>query len=162
MKADTLTAICAVLIALGSLAVSYVQVRATREHNMKSVRPILEIRASRAFDGPEIGIKVTNHGLGPALITMTYVWVDGKMLGQWNLDVLRYVLAEMPKRPSARTLFKGQLVASGEVCYILFIKDRIQNEYDWFWNFVYDRFDIEIHYESIYGGEDYVARRVER
>jgi hypothetical protein len=162
MTANTVTAICAILIALGSLAVSYAQTHATREHNKKSVRPILEIRASKAFSGPEVGIKVTNHGLGPAVITTTFAWVDGNPLGQWDLDALKYVIEGMPKRPSARTLFRGQILAAGETSFLLFMKDYTEGEHHWFWNFVFARFDIEIHYESIYGNEDYVARRVER
>ncbi|MFC9846126.1 hypothetical protein ACFWFF_22640 [Streptomyces sp. NPDC060223] len=44
MNSDTVTAIAATAIALGSLWISYSQTKATRLHNRQSVRPLLQIQ----------------------------------------------------------------------------------------------------------------------
>ena len=43
MGADTIIAACATVIALVSVAVSVTEGRAARDHNRRSVRPILQI-----------------------------------------------------------------------------------------------------------------------
>ncbi len=43
MNPNTVTAICAILIAVASLGVSIFQARAMRQHNRQSVRPVLQL-----------------------------------------------------------------------------------------------------------------------
>jgi hypothetical protein len=54
---------CAAVIALLSLVVTIVQVRATRTHNRKSVRPVLQI-GDTFHRGEQAGLLLSNVGLG--------------------------------------------------------------------------------------------------
>src|ERR1700730_18400738 len=67
MDASTVTAICSVVIAVASLAVSAYVARATRKHNRLSVRPLLGLTTACSA-GATAGLRLTNSGLGPARI----------------------------------------------------------------------------------------------
>ncbi|WP_242705203.1 MULTISPECIES: hypothetical protein [Streptomyces] len=95
MKAETVTAICAVVIAVASLVVSVYQTRAMRQHNRHSVRPILQLHQGWPAGG-RAGIRLINSGLGPAIIVDGTLTVDGEVVGSWNapsVDRLRERLA---------------------------------------------------------------------
>lgn len=84
MRAETVIAVAAAVIALGSLWVSRDQTRAVREHNRRSVRPILEIRRVRDREAGRTGYRLVNAGLGPAVVTDTVVHWDGERVGAWK------------------------------------------------------------------------------
>lgn len=63
MEPGTFVAMCAAVIALLSLVVTIVQVRATRTHNRKSVRPVLQI-GDTFHRGEQAGLLLSNVGLG--------------------------------------------------------------------------------------------------
>lgn len=79
MSAETVIAVAATVIALGSLWVSWAQTRAARLHNRQSVRPLLRIRRIRQDD--MVGLKLVNAGLGPAVVTRSVVRLDGAAAG---------------------------------------------------------------------------------
>lgn len=85
MSAETVIAVAATVIALGSLWVSWAQTRAARLHNRQSVRPLLRIRRIRQDD--MVGLKLVNAGLGPAVVTRSVVRLDGAAAGEWNREV---------------------------------------------------------------------------
>jgi hypothetical protein len=62
VEPGTFVAMCAAVIALLSLVVTIVQVRATRTHNRKSVRPVLQI-GDTFHRGEQAGL-LSNVGLG--------------------------------------------------------------------------------------------------
>lgn len=55
MDAETVVAVCAVVIAVASLAVSFYEARAARQHNRHSVRPLLQLHRGRDPRGPREG-----------------------------------------------------------------------------------------------------------
>ena len=65
MDANTVIAICSVVIAVASLAVSAYVAWATRKHNRLSVQPVLGFRTTYSADGKS-GLLLINSGLGPA------------------------------------------------------------------------------------------------
>lgn len=75
MNAETVTAICAVVIAIASLVVSVYQTHAIRQHNHHSVRPVLQLQGGWPTGG-KAGIRLINSGLGPAVIVESTLTVD--------------------------------------------------------------------------------------
>jgi hypothetical protein len=73
-----ITAIGTVVIALAALALSLWQFRASRTHNKLSVRPLLVFDASYDPTVRGFGLRVSNKGVGPAVILEFRILVDGK------------------------------------------------------------------------------------
>lgn len=157
MSADTLMAGSATVIALGSLWVSVVQSRSTIRHNRESVRPLVQLRQVRSARDHRAGLLAVNAGIGPALVTRTEVYLDGTHLGQWNLTTFRHVFADSPQEPSISALFTGSVLPSGHTTYLLRLDPYDDTADSWFWDVVANRLRIEIHYESLYGGENFHA-----
>ncbi|CAL9456365.1 hypothetical protein OEB94_23555 [Streptomyces sp. ICN988] len=155
MNAETVIAVAATVIALGSLWVSWAQTRATRLHNRQSVRPLLQIRRIRQDDG--VGLKLVNAGLGPAVVTRTVVRLDGAAAGEWNREVKGAIFAP-GLRPKTYSLRAGSVVLAGQETFLVLLDrsgstgpDRLQE----FWHLIDRRLVIEIEYESLYGGEGF-------
>ncbi|WKX74581.1 hypothetical protein [Streptomyces sp. XD-27] len=102
MNAETVTAICAVVIAVASLVVSVYQTHAMRQHNRHSVRPILQLHRGWPVGG-RAGLRLTNSGLGPAIVVDSTLTVDGEVIGAWNARGVDHVRERLPVRPSAVT-----------------------------------------------------------
>ncbi|MGP2436846.1 hypothetical protein [Streptomyces sp. JW3] len=152
MSAETVIAVAATVIALGSLWVSWAQTRATRLHNRQSVRPLLRIRRIRQDD--LVGLKLVNAGLGPAVVTRSVVFLDGVPAGEWNREV-KAVLFTPGRWPRTYSLRAGSVVLAGQEVFLVRLDgpgpDRLQE----FWSLIDRRLVIEVEYESLYGGEGF-------
>ena len=157
MNSDTVTAISATTIALGSLWVSISQTRATRVHNRQSVRPLLEMRRIKGYEDHNAGLQVINAGLGPALVTNTVVRLDGEDIGPWNRPTQHRVKASLPVWPLTYSLRPGAALLAGQSVFLIHLEQFRDDEHDWFWDLIAQRLVIEIHYESLYGGENFKA-----
>ncbi|SEG23984.1 hypothetical protein SAMN04489712_10438 [Thermomonospora echinospora] len=157
MDANTVTAVCAVVIALGSLAVSVTETRMTRQHNRHSVRPILQLRRTKLLNDVPAGLRVVNCGLGPAIITKTLVRLDGNPVGGWNLPTYRQVTDGFPIQPRVTTLTDGAALPVGHEAFLLRLDDFEDERHSWFWELITVRLQVEIHYQSLYGGKTFVA-----
>lgn len=155
MNADTVTAASATVIALGSLWVSYVQTRATRLHNRQSVRPLLVMRRIAGWEDHKAGLQVINAGLGPAIVTNTVVRLDGEEIGHWHHHTQLRVAESMPVKPKVYSLRPGAVVVAGQTTFLLHLEEFSEDEHGWFWDLVTRRLVIEIHYDSLYGGENF-------
>lgn len=156
MDADTMTAASAVAIAIGALVVSVVQTRAIMLHNRQSVRPILQIRRNRKYDSPGAGLRIINSGPGPAVITKTIVMFDGQVVGPWDRESVRSITDGMPHKPQLNSL-DGAVLGPGYDGYLLRLDSYEREEHGWFWELISERLQLTVHYESLYGGEDYVV-----
>jgi hypothetical protein len=76
MHANTVIAICSVVIAVASLALSAYVAWATRKHNRLLVKPLLGFTTTFRAGGIA-GLRLTNSGLGPAMIIRTMLTYDG-------------------------------------------------------------------------------------
>src|SRR5512146_1058775 len=83
MDANTVIAICSVIIAVASLGVSAYVAWATRKHNRLSVRPLLGFTTTFPV-GATAGLRLSNSGLGPARITNSQLTYKGKLLGEFS------------------------------------------------------------------------------
>jgi hypothetical protein len=154
MSAETVVAICAVVIALASLGVSVWQAHVTRQHNRHSVRPVLQLHRG-VHEGARSGIKLVNVGLGPAVVVSTRVTLDGEVVGSWDKTSADVVRTGLPAHLNAVTFGQVEVLAPGYDEYLLslptydpLVHAPIEDIFSW-------RLGIAINYESLYGGEDF-------
>ena len=157
MNASIVVAICATVIAVLSVAVSVDEARATRRHNRITVRPFLELRVGLP-QGGKAGLQLINAGLGPAAITRTVVSLDGQSLGEYGEESVNVLRSKLSVRPSAVT-FRKTLLAADYDQFLLNIEPFDRAEHAEFADLLRHRLGLEIHYESLYGGEDYKTKR---
>ena len=157
MDASVVVAICATVIAVVSLAVSVYEARATRRHNRISVRPFLELRVGLS-QGRRAGLQLINAGLGPAAITRTVLTLDGEPLGEFSEASVNVLRSKLSVRPAAVT-FRRTILAADYDQFLLSIDSFDRTEHAEFADLVRHRLGMEIHYESLYGGEGYKAER---
>ncbi|MET8132250.1 MULTISPECIES: hypothetical protein [unclassified Streptomyces] len=103
-------------------------------------------------------LEVINAGIGPAIVTKTLVVLDGEAIGPWDLQTYRRVAQPLPFHPKVMTLVEGTALVPGQKSYLLHIDECNGDEPRWFWELISQRMLIEIHYESLYGGEDFIVR----
>ncbi|WP_084000922.1 hypothetical protein [Actinomadura kijaniata] len=152
MDANTTIAICATGIALISLVTSIFEARAVRQHNRNAVRPLLELWVYR--NDSQAGIKIVNRGLGPAIITNTALTLDGDPVGAWEIANLRDLRNSLPARPRIMTFEGPRALPTGFEGPLFALTDFDRHEHNWFWELIH-RMDLEIYYESLYGGENF-------
>lgn len=150
MDADTVTAVCATAIATASFAVSVQQGRTTRKHNRHSLLPVLQIKNERRIGGTT-GMSLHNHGLGPAFVTHSRVWLDRIHIGQWEwraMDLLRNALRE-PVRVTEINR-KPWILPAGSSQYLLSVDDYSDRQHGDMWDLIVNRLAVEITYQSVY------------
>ena len=160
MDASVVVAICATVIAVVSLAVSVYEARATRRHNRISVRPFLELRVGLS-QGRMAGLQLINAGLGPAAITRTVLTLDGEPLGEFSEASVNVLRGKLSVRPAAVT-FRRTILAADYDQFLLSVDPFDRTEHAEFADLLRHRLGMEIHYESLYGGEGYKAERKPR
>ncbi|MFF9768342.1 hypothetical protein ACF1GT_17315 [Streptomyces sp. NPDC014636] len=156
MNAETVTAVCAVVIAVASLVVSVYQTHAMRQHNRHSVRPILQLHRGWP-PGGRAGIRLINSGLGPAVIVDSMLTVDGEVLGAWNARSVDRVRDRLAVRPSAVTFNQGEVIATDYEQYVLSVASYDPQHHAEVEDLINRRLTLIIRYESLYGGENYTA-----
>ena len=152
MDANTVIAVCATVIAVAALGVSVYEARATRTYNRHSVRPILEL-TTIFHVGDTAGLRLTNFGLGPAAIIGSSLTFDGKQLGEFSEANVNEVRDTLSIRPSATTLGGRPFLNTGYGEYLLSVKSYDPQLHGEFYELVRRRLQVEIQYESLYGGE---------
>ena len=157
MNATVVVAICATVIAVLSLAVSVSEARAARQHNRVSVRPFLELRIGLP-QGRKAGLQLINAGLGPAVITSTVLTLDGESLGEFSEASVNVLRGKLSIRPAAVT-FRKTILATGYDQFLLSIESFDRNEHAEFSDLLRHRLGLEIHYDSLYGGEGFKTER---
>ena len=159
MDANTVIAICGVVIAVASLGVSAYVAWATRRHNRLSVRPLLGLTTAFPVGGTA-GLRLTNSGLGPARIIGSQLAVAGVVyedIGEFDrphVDALRDRLAV---RPHAATLGGQPFLDTDYQQFLLSVDPYDPSEHREFRQLIEGRLRLEIQYESIYGGEGFIV-----
>ncbi|MFF0000854.1 hypothetical protein [Streptomyces avermitilis] len=156
MNAETVTAICAVVIAVASLVVSVYQTHAMRQHNRHSVRPVLQLHRGWPTGG-RAGIRLINSGLGPAVIVDSTLTVDDEVIGVWDAPSIDRVRDRLSVHPSAVTFNRGEVIATDYEQYLLSVASYDPQSHAEVEDLINRRLTLKIHYESLYGGENYTA-----
>lgn len=155
LSADTITAIAAIIIALIALGISVWQGYETRRHNRLSVTPKLTYDYSLSSAYPEVAIKLSNNGIGPAIIKDFALHVDGIRIEDIGYGGWKSVGNKLNTfQPWVRSAFlnKEDVMRVGET-KMLFSVDRknINRERKEIILKAFSRLKISIEYESIYG-----------
>jgi len=156
VDANTVIAICGVVIAVASLGVSAYVAWAARKHNRLSVRPLLGLTTAFPVGGTA-GLRLTNSGLGPARIIGSQLTVADEDIGEFDrvhVDALRDRLAV---RPHAATLGGHPFLDTGYQQFLLSVDPYDPSEHREFRQLIEGRLRLEIRYESIYGGEGFTV-----
>lgn len=157
MSVDTITAVCAIVIAVASLAVSIIEARAARQHNRYSVKPVLQIIRVKTHEDLRAGLKLRNVGLGPAVIVHTKVTLDGQEVGSWDRDSFDRIVGSNKPMPKFSTLYNNAVIPAGEEEFLIFIDHFKEGQHAWFWDLIAHRLSVEINYDSLYGGENLLS-----
>lgn len=152
MNANTIIAVCAVVIAGASLVVSVSEARATRKHNRYSVRPILKLTTSFPV-GKKAGLILSNSGLGPAAVRTSSLSLDGKSLGEFDEPTVNKVRDHLPVRPSAVTLGGQTFLDTNYDRFLLSVESFDREQHQEFYELIRHHLQVEIRYDSLYGGE---------
>ncbi len=163
MDANTVIAICSVVIAVASLGVSAYVARATRKHNRLSVQPHLGLATAFPVGGTA-GLLLGNSGLGPARIISSQLTYKGEQFGEFDkphVDEFRRRLAErdhLTVRPHATTLGAQPFLDTDYQEFLLSVHRYDPSEHDQFRRLIEGgQLRLEIRYESIYGGEGFTV-----
>lgn len=162
MDVNSITAICAVIIALASLMVTLMEARASREHDRQSVRPVLQIVRVRLYGDKRTGLKLRNVGLGPAVIMGTRVLLDGNLVGSWDRETFARLVGANKPVPRFSSLYDKAVIPPGDERFLMFIDPFKERWHSWFWRLIAYRLTIEVRYESIYGGENFTESKQPR
>jgi hypothetical protein len=155
VTANTVIAVCAVIIAATSLAVSVYEARATRKHNRYSVRPVLEL-GIWFKPGDISGLFLSNSGLGPAAVTNSSLSFDGVPLGEFNETNVNKVRAVLFVQLAF--VIPGQaFLATDYKDFLLSIEPYDPDRHREFYELIRHRLRVEFQYDSIYGGEQFKA-----
>ncbi|MFI6645973.1 hypothetical protein [Streptomyces sp. NPDC050504] len=150
MNADTITAICAVVVAVASLAAAVWQGYVTRDHNRRSVRPLVRVGRWISKDKDLVsGIRMANGGLGPAFIVSTRLILDGQELPPWSDACAKVLQDRSGIRLRGAIFLDGGVLAAGEVTFLIGVRPGDVNR-------LARRLQIIVEYESLYGGEGFI------
>jgi hypothetical protein len=156
VNANTVIAICGVVIAVASLGLSVYVAWATRQHNRLSVRPLLGLTATFPAGGTA-GLCLTNSGLGPARIISSQLIFDGHQFGEFNKIHVDDFRRHLAVRPHAATLGGQPFLDTDYQQFLLSIDPYNSSEHHEFRQVIESQLRLEIQYESIYGGEGFTV-----
>lgn len=117
--------------------------------------PVLALGVSLS-QGGTAGLRLSNAGLGPAAITRTILTLDGESLGEYGEESVNVLRGKLSVRPAAVT-FRKTILAADYDQFLLRVGPFDRTEHAEFADLLRHRLGLEIHYESLYGGEDYKA-----
>jgi hypothetical protein len=124
------------------------------------VRPFLELRVGLS-QGRLAGLQLVNAGLGPAVVTRTILTLDGELLGEFSKESVNVLRGKLSVRPAAVT-FRKTILATDYDQFLLSVESFDRTEHAEFADLLRHRLGLEIHYESLYGGEGYKVERTPR
>jgi hypothetical protein len=161
MVASEILVAAGVVIAVVALTVSVYQSWLARDHNRRSVRPALALQV-RFRAGETAGLRLTNSGLGPAILTRTRLWLDGAPVGAFDKNASEIIRGDQRPRPSAHTLGSrsGRVLATDYDDYLLAV-DEYDPAQEWharFTSLLLERLVLEISYTSLYEDRIWTVR----
>jgi hypothetical protein len=156
VDANTVIAICGVVIAVASLGVSAYVAWATRKHDRLSVRPLLGLTTTFPV-GATVGLRLTNSGLGPARIISSQLTFGAEQFGEFNKPNVDEFRRRLAVRPHAATLGEQPFLDTDYQQFLLSVDPYDPSEHREFRQLIERQLRLEIQYESIYGGEGFTV-----
>ena len=138
-----------IIIALCALSLSIDQGIRNREHDRLTVRPYVHINFEDTVESGAIW-KLTNSGLGPAIIKSFQILVDGNPCTNWACVLTKLQMAnDTPPAVRVRAIYPGMIVEAKESMMLIQIM-RGDFAADLFKNYKFRRVEIRTCYCSLY------------
>ena len=155
LSPDNIIDICAAVIALAALALAVWQGVAMQRHNRLSVMPRLTLHHHLAGSRGELGIAVSNDGLGPAIVTDCTLEVDGKVMpvendNGWETAITSLNLEAFKFRYT--TIAPHGVIPTGGTVWLLSTPatDTMRSRADEI-QVAFQRLNVRLCYQSMYG-----------
>lgn len=149
-----------IFLALLALGISLWQLFVNRQHNKKSVTPHLNIDdfLSPETNNGNIGLYLTNTGLGPAVIKEFNMYVEKEKYEITNRESIFNITKLLKLDDENCTyggLYLGDWIASKDRFVIFEIKTNMENEKNYYYKLMdtLSKLSIQISYENIYGNK---------
>ena len=150
------------ITALSALVLSFYQWVAFRRHNRLSVKPHVDSHTDTGSNEKGEGwliFKLSNNGLGPALIKQYKIIQKGRVLSAFEPSVVKPLLAELDALINIHTgiLKPDRALRAGEEFIVISIKltagkaSCIEDLVEKAEKIISENFDLQIEGESIYG-----------
>jgi hypothetical protein len=139
------------IVAIAGVLLTVYQARATRIHNRRSVRPLLQLQSCLPRFGGTAELVLSNIGLGPAVLVKTRLFVDDELLGGIDQASVNRLRAKLQIRPSASTFASGEAIPKDASISLLSLPNYDGQKKAEFTELISSRLRIEIVYESLYG-----------
>ena len=131
----------AVFISVTALAISIWSAIQTRTHDRLSLRPGVNYYWHTSIADPEgVGIFLENSGSGPAQISGTKIYLDLKMVSEWQqITDLTRDFYNKGSEPSWTKLKQGYILGSGRKIPLYYVKQDKINDWDGFVELIRNR-----------------------
>ncbi|WP_000213488.1 hypothetical protein [Vibrio mimicus] len=162
MTTSDYIALVASCTAIAALLATIWLLHLTRQHNVKSMRPVLDLTAD-LLKGCVVQYTLANHGVGPAFITKVSYLVDGVRYSECEPDDIRQFLSKLGfSRDELHLHCITQLEncpigVDKQVRLLGFPGTELDDEYHEYMCRLLRDLAIEVEYKSVYG-ESYLVR----
>lgn len=148
--------VISVITVLISIMFTTQQTNLFKEHNRKTVKPILSIEKN-LYDY-ELALKLTNNGIGPAIIKSILIVLNQKEFEFTNMNVVTEFNNHIKKNHhrhiniSYQVLFPGSSIKEGTTRILIYLKvEQLRNETERiFYTQKFKNMTCKVFYESIY------------
>ena len=157
LVASLTLAISALFVSACALGVSLWQGWTTRDHNKKSVLPILDFQRLLSHLSDQ-GLKLVNVGLGPALIKNIIIYVDNELISEigpgCGVEMVQALDLD-PRIVSRDTLERPFSVRAGESYWLIQARhEKLAGDLVLRMREYFQRLRIVVEFESMYGEKD--------
>lgn len=152
-----ITSIATVIIAVTAIFLTFRQLQITREHNHKSVKPLLSFERHIDRIDYGFGIYLNNNGLGPAIVIDMCFFLDGKEITKINSGPWINILKKLNLNFSfIQTGYfdEDTVIAPGERKGLFFVDEELSTDQEKRFKEAIPKIEIEIKYKSIYNIKD--------
>jgi hypothetical protein len=140
--------VATLVIAICALGFSIWQGYIARDHNIRSVKPCLNVIKESQADYFEL--KLSNVGLGPAFVQKISRFLDDKAINSGDLETEIEFILQNKHTPSFFRGEKGVVISPGESISIFRINFTNGDDFD-LSHLLAKRIDVECEYTCVYG-----------
>src|SRR3954464_193070 len=142
---ETFIAVAALIVSVTAVVVGIYEAQLQRTHDRAEVWPHLEI--STFIEPQGAALKLTNTGLGPAIVHTIAVSVDGKPQRNWD-EALETLLARPQAPPHNNSTVTEHAFRAGDEITLLGIGKADLPPHFWEW---VGRLSVRVCYSSVFG-----------
>lgn len=162
MTTSDYIALVASFTSIVALVATIWQLKLTRLHNIKSMRPALDLTANLQ-NGSVTQYILSNHGVGPAFVTKITYLVNGNRYSECTRNDIEKIIRELGYSKKGlyfdciTQLENCPIGVDKQVRLIEFPGTESNDEYSNYMSELLSGFTIEVEYKSVYG-ESYTVK----